>query len=401
MRYYSNRDSIPEKCSLRFTERTGSCRSAAGLSGASGTKPDVSSSHQTYLQRRHFAGLDGVRAVAIIAVVWHHTVHPTFLPIFVRGFVGVDLFFVLSGFLISTLLIREKAKTGRISLKDFWMRRILRLVPAYYLLLFGLLGAYVIFKPGDPDTKALVDGFPIYALYLSNWFEPGANNLSITWSLATEEQFYLIWPLVESFAAPIVMLVVWAAALIVNQLINFGLLDPAIASVFDLDAADHPEILQSTFTPILLGVSIAHLLHRQKTHLIAEKIAGFRGAPIVFAALLLLLLNIPATDISGAIRLSFHLVMALWIASIVLRPSDGLTKLLDWRPIAFVGGVSYGMYLYHMWCIHIAKLINAKLGLPQQFWEFPLALAGTIILSAISFYLFEKRFLALRRKFRP
>ncbi len=361
----------------------------------------MSSSHQSYLQRRHFAGLDGLRAVAIIAVVWHHSAHPAFLPMFLRGFVGVDLFFVLSGFLISTLLIREKAKNGRISLKDFWMRRILRLVPAYYLVLFSLLGAYLIFKPGDPDTKTLVDGFPVYALYLSNWIEPGANNLSITWSLATEEQFYLIWPLIEAFAAPIVMVVFWATALLANQLINFGVLDPAMASVFGLTVADHPEILQSTFTPILLGVGLAHLLNRQRTFLLAEKIAGFRGATMAFAALLLVLLNIPASDISGTIRFSIHLAMALWIASIVLQPAANITKFLDWRPVAFVGGVSYGMYLYHMWCIHIANAIINRLGLPHLYLEFLLALAGTVSVSAISFYIFEKRFLALRKKFRP
>ena len=359
------------------------------------------SDHQSYLRLRHFAGLDGLRAVAIIAVVWHHSPHPTFLPMFLRGFVGVDLFFVLSGFLISTLLIREKAKNGRISLKDFWMRRILRLVPAYYLMLFSLLGAYLIFKPGDPDTQTFVEGFHIYALYLSNWFEPGANNLSITWSLATEEQFYLIWPLIESFAAPIAMLVVWAAALVVNQLINFGLLDPAIASVFGINAAHHPEILQSTFTPILLGVALAHLLNRQTSFLLAEKIAGFRGAPLAFAALLLVLLNIPASDISGTIRFAIHLAMALWIASIILQPAANITKFLDWRPVALVGGVSYGMYLYHMWCIHIANAIIGRLGLPYLYLEFLLALAGTVLVSAISFYVFEKRFLALRKKFRP
>ncbi len=361
----------------------------------------MSNSHQTYLQCRHFAGLDGLRAIAIIAVVWHHSAHPTFLPMLLRGFVGVDLFFVLSGFLISTLLIREKKKNGRISLKNFWMRRILRLVPAYYFMLFSLLAAYLIFRPGDPDTKALVEGFPVYALYLSNWIEPGANNLSITWSLATEEQFYLVWPLIESFAAPIAMIVVWAAALIVNQLINFGILDPAIASIFGLAAADHPEILQSTFTPILLGVGLAHLLDSKKTFGTVQAIAGFRGAPLAFAAILLLILNIPTADISGAARFSMHIAMALWLASMILQPAANMTKFLDWRPIAFIGAVSYGMYLYHMWCIHIAKAIIEKLGLPQLYLEFPLALIGTLLASAASYYVLEKRFLALRKKFRP
>lgn len=360
----------------------------------------MTATHQAYLDRKHFAGLDGLRAIAIIAVVWHHSAHPGFLPILKRGFIGVDLFFVLSGFLISTLLIREKAKYGRISLKNFWMRRILRLVPAYYLLLFGLLAAYLIFKPNDPDTANLINGFPIYALYLSNWFEGGANNLGITWSLATEEQFYVIWPLFEAFAAPIVALWFWIGAFIVNQLINFGILDPAIAASFGIGPEGHPEILETTFTPILLGVGLAHLLNKKTSFDILSKLAGFAYAPAVFAGLLLLILNIPIGDISGPLRLTIHLAMTVWIASIVLQPGAMTTRTLEWRPIAFIGAISYGMYLYHMWGVYAAGVILEKLGLPLGALHFPLTMAGTIVVSALSFYIFEKRFLNLRKKFR-
>lgn len=354
----------------------------------------------SYRARKHFPGLDGIRAAAILGVVWHHSARPDFLPMFTRGFTGVDLFFVLSGFLITTLLIREKAKYGKVSLRNFWARRFLRLMPAYYGLLLAMLGAYLIFKPNDPDTTRLVEGFPIYALYLSNWWHPGANNLGITWSLATEEQFYLVWPLIEAFATPIMAAGFWIIALIINQLINFGLLDPAIESVFGPGAADGKEILQATFTPILLGVGLAHCLARKRGFDIASRIAGFHYAPFVFAGLLIVLLNIPSNDISGIFRLSMHVLMTLWIASIILAPSSFMTRWLEWRPIAFIGAISYGMYLYHMWCVHIAGAITAKLGLPQIWFHFPIALGGTVIVSAASFYFYEKRFLDWRTKFR-
>jgi peptidoglycan/LPS O-acetylase OafA/YrhL len=360
----------------------------------------MSESHEQYRSRKYFPGLDGLRAIAIVAVVWHHSARPDFLPMFARGFAGVDLFFVLSGFLIATLLVREKARKGRVSLRDFWARRFLRLMPAYYLLLFGMLAAYLILKPNDPDTARLAGGFHIYALYLSNWFHPGANNLGITWSLATEEQFYLVWPLVEAFFAPFLAAGFWVVALVVNQLINFGVLDPAIDALFGPGASQGKEILQSTFTPILMGVGLAHLLHRRKGFDVARRIAGFRYAPFVFAALLLALFNIPAADISGLFRLTMHVLMTLWIASIVLAPSSPVTGLLELRPVAFVGGVSYGMYLYHMWCVHIAKALIDKVGLSQLWLQFPLALAGTIAVSAASYYLYEKRFLDLRKRFR-
>jgi peptidoglycan/LPS O-acetylase OafA/YrhL len=142
--------------------------------------------HKEYLKTRRFRGLDGLRALAIAAVVWHHSEKALPITLASRGFLGVDLFFVLSGFLICTLLLRERSKTGRISLADFWIRRILRLVPAYYCLLLALVIAYLVLKPGDPDTARLVEGLPAYALYYSNWAKPDAVNLGITWSLATE-----------------------------------------------------------------------------------------------------------------------------------------------------------------------------------------------------------------------
>lgn len=355
---------------------------------------------QTYQQKNYFPGLNGLRAVAIIGVVWHHSVRPDFLPMFLRGFAGVDLFFVLSGFLIATLLIREKAKYGRISLRNFWARRFLRLMPAYYGLLLALLAVYVIFKPDDPDTAQLVKDFPIHALYVSNWFHTDARNLGITWSLATEEQFYLVWPMIEAFAAPVIAAGFWIAALIVNQLINFGVLDPAIESVFGPGSSEGKEILGSTFTPILFGVGLAHCLHRKRSFDLASKVAGFRYAPFVFAGLLLAVANIPVADISGSVRLTMHILMTLWLASVVLRPASPVTAFLEWRPMAFIGAVSYGMYLYHMWCIHVARELIAKLGLPQLWLQFPLALACTVVVAAASYYFYEKRFLDWRAKFR-
>lgn len=349
---------------------------------------------------RHFSGLDGVRALAIIAVVWHHSPRPEFAPILSRGFIGVDLFFVLSGFLITTLLLREKARAGRISLKNFWMRRILRLVPAYYALLFALLAAYLIFKPGDPDTEKLVNGFPIYALYLSNWLQPGANNLSITWSLATEEQFYLVWPVIEAFATPLVTGGLWLIALLINQLINFGVLDGAILQYFGVGPEQHPEILESTFTPILLGVGLAHIMHREKTFSVLGRAAGFSNAPIVFAIALVILLNAPVADISGPIRFGVHLLMTAWIASLLLAPASPITRGLEMRGVAYIGAVSYGMYLFHMWCIFAVGAVVSKLGAPTTPIVFIAGLVLTVIISALSFELFEKRFLALRKKFR-
>lgn len=352
-----------------------------------------------YLARKHFAGLDGLRAAAIIGVVWHHSPRPDFLAMFGRGFLGVDLFFILSGFLIATLLLREKERNGRISLRNFWARRFLRLMPAYYLLLFGMLGAYLIFKPGDPNTTRLTDGFAIYAFYLSNWFHPQANNLGITWSLATEEQFYLIWPLIAAFAAPRFAIMFWAGAVLINQLLNFGALDPLINQLFGHGAAEGKEILETTFTPILLGIGLAHLLHDPKWFARVSRIASFRFAPYVYFTLLLLLINYPTDDISGALRLNIHLVMTVFLAAIIMQPASSMTRILSLRPIVLIGTVSYGMYLYHLWCIHVVRTVFEKFPLPQLGLQFPIALAATIATAALSYYFYERWFLDMRKRF--
>lgn len=363
--------------------------------------PDISQGdHDAFLHRSRFDGLDGIRCVAILAVIWHHAPHANLLPMFGRGFLGVDLFFVLSGFLISTLLLREKRDFGRISLGDFWMRRVLRLVPAYYLLLFGLLGAYLVLKPGAPETENFLHGFPAYALYLSNWVDPNVAMLGPTWSLATEEQFYLVWPLFEAFASPISAGAAIAAGLFVNQLINFGVLDGTIAQLSGWTPDDHPEILETTFTPILLGVLLAHLLHRPLTFDLAKKLAGWKHAAGAYAALLLIVLNIPVSDISGALRFSIHVTATLLIAAIILNPHGAVARLLEWGPIAHVGKVSYGVYLYHLFGLLAASAVTRKFGLGDTPATFFLGAAVTVAVATASYQYLEKPFLRRRSKFR-
>src|ERR687890_608892 len=146
-------------------------------------------------------GLDGLRALAVIAVLLYHAGLP-FLP---GGFLGVEVFFVVSGYLITALLLAEWRKSGRVSLKDFWLRRARRLLPALYVLLGGTLAYSVGFLPGE---VAGLRADAIAALgYVTNWFlilgqesyfeavgRPSL--LQHLWSLAVEGQFYLIWPIV-------------------------------------------------------------------------------------------------------------------------------------------------------------------------------------------------------------
>ncbi|WP_174280143.1 acyltransferase family protein [Sphingomonas bacterium] len=122
---------------------------------------------EAFRRRKHFDGLNGLRALAILAVIWHHCYTGRVVALG-RGFLGVDLFFVLSGFLIMTLLLRERAATGRLSLPRFWVRRALRLFPPYYLLLAITAGAALL-HPAGTAARGFFTTLPTDLVYLSNW----------------------------------------------------------------------------------------------------------------------------------------------------------------------------------------------------------------------------------------
>lgn len=349
----------------------------------------MSDAHRLYLRQRHFEGLEGIRCIAIVAVIWHHAQNSASAYMLTRGFLGVDIFFVLSGFLISTLLIREKSRTGKIGLANFWMRRILRLTPAYYSLLLVLLLTYLVLKPHDAHTLALFRGLPIYAFYLSNWIEPDVPNLGVTWSLATEEQFYLIWPIIEAFASPFSAFVLWAIAVLANQAFNFAIFDITI----------HLSVLDVTFAPILLGVALGHLLNEQRTFDLLTKVAGFPHATLFYATLLLIILNVPVSDISGLPRLTFHVITTLFICAVILSPTSATTRLLETKLVAFIGTISYGMYLYHMFCLHAARAIVSRLNFPSYPTVFLIGILITIAVASASYYLLERPFLKLKNRY--
>src|SRR5262245_29415417 len=148
----------------------------------------------------YLPGLDGMRALAVIAVMVYHA-NSAWLP---GGFLGVEVFFVISGYLITLLLIGEQERNGRLSLKGFYLRRARRLLPALFTLLLGITLYTTIFRR---DALGALRGDVAAALtYVTNWYQIWVGQgytatgdfapLRHLWSLAVEEQFYLVWPLV-------------------------------------------------------------------------------------------------------------------------------------------------------------------------------------------------------------
>lgn len=347
--------------------------------------------HERFLATRSFGSLDGLRAFSILAVVWHHTVPPLAAWIgTARGFLGVDLFFTISGFLIVTLIMRERRKSGAISLRNFYARRFLRIFPLYYAFLLGMLGISFVLKGGH--SLGVRHEIAWCFVYLTNWVEM-STFLAITWSLSAEEQFYLVWPPIERFLgnrATIALGVLIAASLALQ-----------LSHVYLGVMAGLPTMLwQTTFLPILFGVALAHALDTARGFALVHRLVGWRGAPIVFLGILLLALSYPGQDISGFPRIGSHLSFAALLASCVVREDHALAAGLRFPLLARIGVVSYGMYILHQPCLHVATAVLKRLGRGGDgVTLFVTTLVLTVAVAEMSYRYFETPMLRFKRRF--
>lgn len=345
------------------------------------TAPD----HGEYRARRWFGALDAVRALSILAVVFHHVVGgPRWGSIELRGFLAVDVFFVLSGFLIATLLVRERERTGTIDLRAFWVRRARRIFPAYYtLLLVMALGLGL--RPGSSNAEAFFGGLPYYATYTSNWVQVPRNAdgseswMHLAWSLATEEQFYLVWPLVERLGSRL-------RAAVLAGLIALNL---AIAVAW---TGPRPDVLQVTYLPLLLGVALAHGLHHARGFGWVARWAGARAAAPTLALLALAVGCARPGLVTGWPRAVFALVATAALAALVVREDHGLSWLTRARLLRRLGAVSYGMYLYHQLARYPVMRAFAALGISAPLVELPVVLGVTWALAELSYRTVERWF---------
>lgn len=357
----------------------------------------AAAAYRAFRDTRIFGALDGFRALSVTAVIWGHTYHqPTGWRATERGFLGVDLFFVISGFLIVTLILRERSRTGSISLKNFYVRRILRIFPVYYGMLLGLLLLFLTVARQANTRDAFFADLPWALTYTSNWF-PMVSALGITWSLSAEEQFYALWPPVERFLrkAVVPLLIV---LLVVSQLIHFRLIEGVMSSLGF--APNEPFMLRQTgFTPILLGVLLAHALHDPRSFAFLRSVLHWRFMPLLALAAIVAICSLDIDDVTGWPRFSLHLAMAVMIGSAVIREDHVLMPALKFWPLAKVGTISYGMYLLHLSARHIGDIIVKKLGLTAEWPLFALTLAITIAIAWASYTFYESRFLRLKSRF--
>jgi len=356
--------------------------------------------YQRYRDVRFFGCLDGLRFLAIGAVLWHHgPVRDALqqpLQLLQRGFAGVDLFFVLSGFLITTLLLREEARDGTFSLAGFYRRRILRIVPVYYLLV-TLVAVYWIGVKGEYDYAPLV---PYYYLFQANFLTHELPLLSPTWSLSVEEQYYVLWPAllllmpVVGKTRPVVLgLLITICVLSAAGFLTFLGIRPIVTEhvVWTFAATG--------YSAILIGSLAALILHHPKGFSALYRLFAFRWAPVIAFLALIVVLNETPGDLRGWPNLLMHLTMAICLITIVIREDNILRPFLAARPVARIGVISYGLYLYHLIGLHIANVIVGRLGLDgwAALWTVTVMyIAISIVIAEISFRTFERYFLSLR-----
>jgi len=360
---------------------------------------------------RRLRPLDGIRALAVAAVLATHAGIP-FLP---GGFIGVDVFFVLSGFLITSLLYDELVVTGRIDLGGFWTRRARRLLPAALVMIVAVLAARPLFVPdsvaglrGDAITAALWSGNWRWALAGTDYFAQGGtpSPLQHTWSLAVEEQFYLVWPL----------LLLALRAVKRRRLLALsvaGVAASAVATYVLARAASPGRVYFGTDTraqELLVGAALAALLAptwrwRGATPLgqRSPQPAARRPLPLLLSAGGLAALTGIATTVHGApgefrngLLLLTALAAAALVAGVVLDSGHAVARLLSTRLFVGTGRISYGLYLWH-WPVYLA-LDGERTGL-HGYSLAALRVAVTCLLAGASFVLIERP--AQRVRVRP
>ncbi len=342
--------------------------------------------------QRHFGSLDGLRALSVVAVVWHHTVgHDANLPyLFSTGSEGVSLFFAISGMLIVTLLLREQAATGGIDLRAFYIRRSLRIFPLYYSVLCAYAVLVLLLERNSSTGREFLQNVVFFATYTSNWFVllEGRVIFYFAWSLAAEEQFYLLWPTLQRW------LTAKSATALIVLVIVVVITSQALGDGSSQGTSIWYRILNGIPLAICFGVLFARLLHHRRTYEGLRWIFGWRcSSPLLLGVALWILQSNSSTA-------AIHLSLALLVVACVYREDHFLAPLLRNRVLAFLGSISYGIYLLHMLVKNAIVKVAPHLGFASsRYFVFVATTVCAVAVAALSFKYFESYFLRKKRRY--
>ena len=364
---------------------------------------------------RHLPALDGLRALAVLAVLAYHLGFG-----WARGgYLGVDLFFVLSGFLITSLLLEEHEDTGTIRLAAFWGRRARRLLPALFAMV-TIVMAYVVVEGryGRTDFAAAIDLHQLRLqaiatlLYVANWQDivsqhsyfaqfSAPNPLQHTWSLAIEEQFYVFWPFVT--LGLLAKGLRSRRSLGTTVSVAIAIASTALMAVLFVPGTDPSRVYYGTDTrlaDLAVGAVLAWVTARRPDTPPGVARALRVAAPLSLAGLIAMMV---LAGTPGGIPSDFMFQGGFLVASVlcgvvvadVRRPGSVLATGFSWRPVVAIGLVSYGVYLWH-WPV-IVLFTGARTGLSGAgLLVARLALIAALVLA--SYFVIE---LPVRRQWLP
>ncbi|MBP2476776.1 peptidoglycan/LPS O-acetylase OafA/YrhL [Crossiella equi] len=344
--------------------------------------------HDAYMALRRFDGLDGLRAIAALMVVAFHYGGPDRL----QGWIGVQVFFVLSGYLITTLMLREEDRSGKVSLKAFYVRRVFRILPVYFVVL--AITTVATLALGIYQSSHLSEAMPLYLTFFNEF--AGGNPFGQSWSLGIEQKFYLLWPLV-AFAFGVLPL--GRRMAITGGLILVALV--ATPFTFGPQASGWP----AHYVSILLGCAMALVMHNRRAYRLVQPLTNPKVAIAMTAGVVVLHYFLkPLGDVLNGVAgvPGFVWLMAFYpLAVTLLLPSiiapGPVQKVLSLRPMAFIGERSYSLYLVQS--LAAAVVLFAIPGINNWGWaQAGLTIGLSLLFAMVLYRLVEVPMINLGRK---
>lgn len=359
-----------------------------------------------------FPHLNGIRFIAAFLVIVHHIEQIKHIlnlnsywksvpAIELIGKLGVVLFFVLSGFLITYLLLEEEKKYSKINIAKFYIRRILRIWPLYFIIVLLAFVVWPMFDQlalsQDSASSLISDLLPkviLFALILPNMalaFYPPVPYAAHTWSIGTEEQFYLIWPILIRLFKKYKMWLMFSIILMyisINLILHsnmiwsipYGKQIQSFWGLFNIDC-------------MAIGGVFAILLHK-KSPLLKILVSSSVSYLSVIAAALLIAFGCKF----GLLHNEIYAVLFGLIILNFTAPNRTIIR-LDYPLFNFLGNISYGLYMYHPICIMLAIQFCKSIGFMSNWILIPLTFSLTILVASASYYTIEKYFLHWKKKF--
>lgn len=368
----------------------------------------------------HFKGFNAMRAFAALAVVVVHTYENRHLIGFPKedmflftniehlSFLAVVFFFALSGFLITYLLMVEKEKYNTVAVKQFYLRRVLRIWPLYYFLLFF---TFVII-PFIPDMASEQKNLPLQLLLYGTFFANLAYILdlftipiAVTWSVAVEEQFYLIWPLLSKYSKNIHKMTWYVIIVFLGIKFLFFVLERFILPDNRLINILFGFVEITKIDCMAIGALGAIYLYKNGTERLKCINKVYVISFLIFA-LLICILDIRTLLNKVYLGQLYNEIYAVIFTIVLLLISsrERLANLLENKVTIFLGNISYGIYMLHLIVVVLlAHLVKEYIHLQASFMNFVLfeiaVCIVTILVSWLSYEYFEKKFLALKKRF--